>query len=254
MRRIMRLARIRQLARLAGGLRRFLRTPVTHDQAVADIRRRMENRNGIFIALAKKLIYDLPVSPYRKLLLRAGCEHNDLADSVKACGIEKTLEKLRDAGVCVSLDEFKAREGDFDNPYLGGHLSAMVGVTQPRDGLEPKDPYGDVPSSVSCVVDMYGPLYMKVGELPAGELPVTAVLRYLDKNDPPFLILHGTADKTVDVARSRELAAALTKAGVAHELVIIEGAPHTFHLQPKQRDLRPLVLGFFDKHLNKAGK
>jgi hypothetical protein len=26
-------------------------------------------------------------------------------------------------------------------------------------------------------------------------------------------------------------------------------APHTFHLQPKQRDLRPLVLGFFDKHL-----
>jgi hypothetical protein len=26
-------------------------------------------------------------------------------------------------------------------------------------------------------------------------------------------------------------------------------APHTFHLQPKQRDLRPLVLDFFDKHL-----
>ncbi|MBM3858099.1 MAG: alpha/beta hydrolase [Verrucomicrobia bacterium] len=41
----------------------------------------------------------------------------------------------------------------------GGHLSAMVGVTQPRDGLEPQDPYGDVPSSVSCVVDMYGPRY-----------------------------------------------------------------------------------------------
>jgi acetyl esterase/lipase len=136
----------------------------------------------------------------------------------------------------------------------GGHLSAMVGVTQPRDGLEPKEPYGDIPSSVSCVVDLYGPLYMKVGELPAGELPVTAVLRYLDKNDPPFLILHGTADTTVSVERSRELDAALTKAGVAHELVIIEGAPHTFHLQPKQRDLRPLVLGFFDKHLKKVAK
>ncbi len=117
----MRLARVKQLARLAGGFRRFLQTPVTHDQAVADIRRRMENRDGDFVALAKKLIYDLPASPYRKLLLRAGCEHNDLADSVRACGIEKTLEKLHDAGVCVSLDEFKAREGDFDNPYLGGH-------------------------------------------------------------------------------------------------------------------------------------
>jgi len=26
-------------------------------------------------------------------------------------------------------------------------------------------------------------------------------------------------------------------------------APYSFHLQPKQLDLRPLVLGFFDKHL-----
>jgi acetyl esterase/lipase len=136
----------------------------------------------------------------------------------------------------------------------GGHLSAMVGVTQPSDGLEPKEPYGNFPSSVSCVVDMYGPLYMKTGKLLPGELSVTAVLRYLDKNDPPFLILHGTSDKTVSVERSRELDAALTKAGIEHELVIIEGAPHTFHLQPKQRDLRPLVLDFFDKYLKKTTK
>jgi len=31
--------------------------------------------------------------------------------------------------------------------------------------------------------------------------------------------------------------------------VIIPGAPHTFDLQPKQRDLRPLVIGFLDRHL-----
>jgi dipeptidyl aminopeptidase/acylaminoacyl peptidase len=72
---------------------------------------------------------------------------------------------------------------------------------------------------------------------------------YVDRYDPPVLILHGTADKTVDVQQSEVFAAALKKAGVEHELVIVEGAPHTFHLQPKQRDLRPLVLGFFDKHL-----
>ena len=37
--------------------------------------------------------------------------------------------------------------------------------------------------------------------------------------------------------------------------VIIPGAPHTFHLQPKQRDLRPLVTAFFDQHLKaKPGK
>jgi dipeptidyl aminopeptidase/acylaminoacyl peptidase len=75
--------------------------------------------------------------------------------------------------------------------------------------------------------------------------PVT----YVDSTNPPILILHGTADKVVDVKQSQVLADALKQAGVEHELVIIEGAPHTFHLQPKQRDLRPLVLGFFDKHL-----
>jgi hypothetical protein len=45
------------------------------------------------------------------------------------------------------------------------------------------------------------------------------------------------------------LDAALTKLGVEHHLEIVEGAPHTFHLQPKEKDLRPLVLAFFDKHL-----
>jgi len=130
----------------------------------------------------------------------------------------------------------------------------MVGVTQPSDGLDPKEPYGNVPANVSCVVDLYGPIQMKTGAMSTEELPVTSPLRYLDKNDPPFLLLHGTADTTVSVERSREFDAALTKAGVEHELVIIEGAPHTFHLQPKQRDLRPLVLAFFDKHLKKAAK
>jgi len=41
----------------------------------------------------------------------------------------------------------------------------------------------------------------------------------------------------------------LKQKGIEHHLEIIEGAPHTFHLQPKQRDLRPLVIAFFDKHL-----
>ncbi len=38
-------------------------------------------------------------------------------------------------------------------------------------------------------------------------------------------------------------------AGAAHQIEIIPDAPHSFHLQPAQRELRPLVLGFFDKHL-----
>jgi dipeptidyl aminopeptidase/acylaminoacyl peptidase len=71
----------------------------------------------------------------------------------------------------------------------------------------------------------------------------------LSKDDPPILILHGTADKTTPPDQSARFHEAAKKIGVQCELIIIEGAPHSFHLQPKQRDLRPEVIGFFDKHL-----
>lgn len=141
----------------------------------------------------------------------------------------------------------------------GGHLSSMVGVTGPRDGLDPAGPYGDQSCAVNCVVDLYGPAdFSESKEIAAlrktrSEAPelyrAFSVLTYLDKNDPPFLIMHGTADTTVPVSQSELLAAALQKVGVENKLEIVEGAPHTFHLQPKEKDLRPTVLAFFDKHL-----
>ena len=64
-----------------------------------------------------------------------------------------------------------------------------------------------------------------------------------------MLILHGTADKTTPLDQSKRFHEAALAAGVESELIIIEDAPHSFHLQPKQRDLRPAVIGFFDKYL-----
>ena len=67
----------------------------------------------------------------------------------------------------------------------------------------------------------------------------------------PMLILHGTADTTTPLSGSQRFAEKLEEVGVEHQLVIVEGAPHSFDLQPKQRDLRELVVGFFDKHLRR---
>lgn len=141
----------------------------------------------------------------------------------------------------------------------GGHLAAMVGLC----GGE-LDPPGEGDSRVQCAVDLYGPVLwfeqrdismFRKTRAEAPELYKEADPRsHIDKNDPPLLILHGTADKTVAVADSEALAAEMKAVGAAYQLEIIPDAPHTFHLQPKQRDLRPLVLGFFDKHLKpKAG-
>jgi len=142
----------------------------------------------------------------------------------------------------------------------GGHLAAMVALTGPADGFDPPAPDEAISCRVQCGVDLYGPsdllLYRpsvtmlgktrdEAPELYGAASSVT----YVDHDDPPMLILHGTADKTVLVEQSELLAEALRKAGVEHELVIVEGARHSFHFEPPQRDLRPLVLGFFAKHL-----
>jgi acetyl esterase/lipase len=142
----------------------------------------------------------------------------------------------------------------------GGHLSALIALTDAKSGLDPSGPYGEHSCAVQCCVDMYGATEFDDGpnallmlgktKADAPELYRAAYLTtHIDPRDPPFLILHGTADKLVPVAQSEMLATALKKAGVEHELIVIEGAPHTFHLQPKERDLRPVVLAFFDKHL-----
>lgn len=141
----------------------------------------------------------------------------------------------------------------------GGHLVAMLGATGPEAGLDPAGPYGDYSCRVQAVVDLYGPMAdtpprneFLTGQ-PCGENPElcreVTPLSHLDAADPPVLILHGTKDKTVPLRDSAVFAEALARAGIEHEMIVIPNAPHTFDLQPKQRDLRPLVLEFFDRHL-----
>ena len=80
--------------------------------------------------------------------------------------------------------------------------------------------------------------------------PVT----HVTPSSPPTLILQGLADTTVDRDQSTELAGVLMHAGVEFELVTLKGIGHTFDLQTWKRqllprDLRPVVIGFFDRHL-----
>ena len=142
----------------------------------------------------------------------------------------------------------------------GGHLVAMLATTNPDDGLDPEGPYADVPCQIQAVVPMYGVhdvlqqarsrgtfdlMNAAQRELCRTASPVT----YVSSDDPPALILHGTKDALVSVEQSQILFDRLRKYGVSVELQIIKDAPHSFHLQPAQRDLRATVVDFFDKHL-----
>jgi hypothetical protein len=85
-------------------------------------------------------ILAVPGSPYRALLEHAGATAGDVADLVRREGVEGALARLYDAGVFVSLDEFKGRRPvvrgslrldvtarDFDNPLAVAHISAQSG-------------------------------------------------------------------------------------------------------------------------------
>lgn len=141
----------------------------------------------------------------------------------------------------------------------GGHLAAMLTLTRSEDGLDPTAPYGGISCAVKCGIDLYGPAdlstYHDVGMLGATLAEAPDLYRraspvyYVRSNSPPILILHGTADTTVSVKQSEAFAARLEEAGAPHDLILIPDAPHTFDLQPKQRDLRSVVLGFLDRFL-----
>jgi acetyl esterase/lipase len=142
----------------------------------------------------------------------------------------------------------------------GGHLALMVGLTGPEAGLDPKGPYGTLSCQVQAVVDLYGPADLVRRGRDQVMLPGTQAdkpdlykqaspVTHARKGNPPVLILHGTKDATVPVEQSQRMAEALKRAGVEYDLILVEGAPHSFHLEPKERDLRPAVIGFFNKHL-----
>ncbi len=113
----------------------------------------------------------------------------------------------------------------------GGYLALMVGLSDDKTGPG-GDPKATVSAKVSAVIDMYGVVnFSKHGK---GEVPgASAAEQQADAKDPPVLILHGTADTTVDIQQSKDMATALAKAKVDHELIIVAGAPHTFDLHPK---------------------
>lgn len=127
----------------------------------------------------------------------------------------------------------------------GGHLSALTALSCGDHGLDPasKDP---PPAGSECVqgaVIWYGvfdfaPVAARGDASVAGFLackdncgdairrasPVT----YLDAKDPPFLLIHGEQDRTVEVSQSRNFEAAARKLGVKVRSIYIPAVDHSF--------------------------
>ncbi len=68
---------------------------------------------------------------------------------------------------------------------------------------------------------------------------------YVTKDDPAFLIVHGTQDKTVPLAQAELFYDKLKKAGVDVTFIKMEGGGHGIGGE----EITQRVAAFFDKHL-----
>jgi hypothetical protein len=109
-------------ARLVGGLRTYLQTPLTLPGARTILRHRFENREADFLALAKDAVFAHRRSPYRALLRLAGCEYGDLERLVYREGVEGACRTLLREGVYLTVDEFKGRR-----PVVRGSTTLEAG-------------------------------------------------------------------------------------------------------------------------------
>lgn len=122
---------------------------------------------------------------------------------------------------------------------------------------------------IKAVIDFYGPSDLISHTKPAeafdlnspisnllGASPIdrpdlariASPVSYVDKNDPPFLIINGEKDESVNYTQSKLLGSFLTLAGVKNEVVIVKDAPHYgdyFDVEP----IRSKVIKFLNENV-----
>jgi triacylglycerol lipase len=122
----------------------------------------------------------------------------------------------------------------------GGHLVALLGVTDPSCGLEGPDADG-TSTRLQCVVAGGAPCDFRLIPPNVDRLAYwlggtraekqaayeqASPLNFASKDDPPILFFHGEDDRLVPILGAQTMVAKLTSLGVTARLVTIPGAGH----------------------------
>ncbi len=149
----------------------------------------------------------------------------------------------------------------------GGHLSLMLGVTGPNDGLEGENVPDDAPSSrVQAVVNFFGPTDLAAEDIPQVSLPLVkdflggsaeekpevakkaSPVTFTSEDDAAILTFQGTKDPLVPHTQAFKLADSQTDAGIPGRIELLVGAGHGWGGQDLLRTLAE-TFAFFDQHL-----
>jgi len=139
-----------------------------------------------------------------------------------------------------NLNPDKIAAGGFS---AGGHLALLLGMAD-KDSFENKE-YPEQSSRVQCVISFFGPADLSLYAASEGLVDAYMVpwlgkacktdretfkkaspIEYVTKDDPPVLMIHGTADFVVPIIHSERMLKKLIDAGVSAELVTVKGEGH----------------------------
>ena len=164
----------------------------------------------------------------------------------------------------------------------GGHLSLMLGLASDTGDPSAEDEVLRGSSQVAAVVVYYPEVDMRPQSQSYGDFPpltteayfygnglvvpralerwpaldleetvaasISPIL-YVSPDDPPTLLVHGDADTISDLNSSQMMHGALMKSHVETDLVVIEGAGHSWRTPEQRTRATDALVGWFEKHL-----
>lgn len=181
--------------------------------------------------------------------------------------------QLDDARAAVRFLRANAKKFNIDPDRIaaggfsaGGHLALLLGTTDPDKATDANDP-NEPSARVQAVVSFFGPTDLSLyaatpGLEDAYMVPLLgkecrtdpAVYRraspidHVSKDDPPVLMIHGTADIIVPIIHSERMLQKLKDAGVEAELITVKGEGHGWGGPVAARTTADAIK-FLDEHL-----
>ncbi|MEU4192388.1 alpha/beta hydrolase [Kribbella sp. NPDC026611] len=177
---------------------------------------------------------------------------------------------VEDAKCAVRFLRAHATQLGIDGSHIGVWGSSAGGTIVSLLALSPDfttSQYGEQPSTVQAVVDMFGPSDLTnlndsggfartVARLALGRDQNTrralSPLHQVAEGAPPFLILHGQEDTDMPIRHSQQLATRLTQAGVPVTFIPVEGTGHALSAStetPAPGELADTVTSFLARTL-----
>jgi acetyl esterase/lipase len=150
----------------------------------------------------------------------------------------------------------------------GAHLSMLLGTMDKKDGLEGEGGHAERSSKVQAVVAYFGPTDL-AAEFPAKPFDVPKLIHdflggtatekaaaykaaspitYVDKNDAPTLIYHGTQDALVPYSQATLMTDLMHKSGMPGRVELILNANHGWGGTELVRTVEGTA-AFFAEHL-----